>query len=358
MRIKDATRFLKEAIKNGVPTYFQGPPGIGKSSIVWQAASAVFNGETTDSTVGGRPDVQWYREFRGSVHDPVDLSGVPSVEKGVTQWNPPAWVPTKGKGVLCVEELAQCAPAMQAGLMELLLDRRVGGRKIGEGWAVVATGNRAEDRAGAMKLLTTNASRLVIIDLEPSVEDLCAWGAESGRLSPIIRAFLNYKPACMWSFDPSRQRNTDPRGWERASHVLTFCPEDLKQQVLSGIVNDGPAAEFITFELLYKNLPDLDKVIAAPATSTVPSEPSVLFALATALAEKTKGAKKDRLASIMKYISRMPTEFGVLAVRDHASLAKAEARATGGNANEIPPMLKTPEGVEWVREHRDVFVQD
>jgi len=89
----------------------------------------------------------------------------------------------------------------------------------------------------------------------------------------------------------------------------------LLHGVLSGCVGDGPAAEFVGFLQLYRELPDLDVVLARPDTAPVPREPAVLYALVGALVERCRSDQAP-LANVVKYALRLPEEFAVLALRD------------------------------------------
>ena len=91
-----------------------GPPGIGKSSIVSQAAAG--------------QDMQ-ILDLRLSQLAPTDLRGLPVPEDGISRWYPPEFLPRDGQGVLFLDEINMAPPAMQGVAQQLILDRRVG--KIG-----------------------------------------------------------------------------------------------------------------------------------------------------------------------------------------------------------------------------------
>src|SRR5947208_2825514 len=109
------------------------PPGCGKSSVVRQAADQL-----------GLDLI----DLRVTLLDPVDLRGLPRLTDDAAVWVPPAFLPRGGSGVLFLDELAQAPPLVQAACLQLTLDRRLGEYALPGGWAVVAAGNRAGDRAG------------------------------------------------------------------------------------------------------------------------------------------------------------------------------------------------------------------
>ena len=106
-----------------------------------------------------------------------------------------------------------------------------------------------------------------------------------------------------------------PRSWSFVSDVLAQTPAELLHRVVAGCVGDGPAAEFVGFLQLYRELPDLDAVLTQPETAPVPREPAVLYALVGALVEKCKGDRTP-VNSVIRYVLRFPDEFTLLALRD------------------------------------------
>ena len=75
----------------------------------------------------------------------------------------------------------------------------------------------------------------------------------------------------------------------------------------------------MAFLQLYKELPDVDRVLADPTGAAVPTEPAVLYALVSALVERCR-AKAAPPTSFARYGMRLPDEFGMLALRDAVAL--------------------------------------
>jgi hypothetical protein len=284
------------------PLYLWGPPGVGKSSLVRQAA------QQTNLDL---------RDLRAVLLDPVDLRGLPRIDKDSALWCPPAFLPKDGDGVLFLDELAQAPPLVQAGCLQLVLDRRLGEYVLPEGWCVVAASNRQEDRAGAHRLISPLLNRFIHIDLEVSHDDWQDWAVQAG-IAAEVRSFLRYRPTLLFQFDPTTNQRSfpTPRSWEFVSQVLPHTPEDLWHSVVSGCVGDGPAAEFVGFARMYRELPDLDQVLQQPSAAPVPREPAVLYALVGALVERCRKGDPVVLGNFVQYATRLPDEFSVLAMRD------------------------------------------
>lgn len=328
MRPSDVAKAIVGLIPTKRPLFLWGPPGVGKSSIVRQAAAQM--------------DLDMC-DLRAVLLDPVDLRGLPTVAGDRAVWLPPAFLPRDGKGILFFDELPQGPPMVQASMMQLTLDRKVGEYYLPEGWTVIAAGNRQEDRAGTHKLITPLLNRFIHIDLEVSNEDWLAW-ALNGGIAPEVRAFINFKPNLLFAFDASSGKRAfpTPRSWEFVSDIINYTPEELLMQVVSGCVGDGPAAEFCGFCRIYRDLPNVDDVLANPLKTTMPKEPAVLYALAGALTEKCRNADQALLGRFMAFANRMPDEFGVLCVRDSLAINSR--------------VLTAPGASDWMKKHKEVLL--
>jgi hypothetical protein len=301
VRPTDVSKALAALIPTRRPVYLWGPPGSGKSSVVRQAADALDRRLV---------------DVRATLLDPVDLRGLPHLVRDTAAWAPPAFLPRGGTGLLFLDELAQAAPLVQAACLQLTLDRKVGEYELPDGWSVIAASNRAEDRAGTHRLITPLLNRFVHLDLDVSADDWQQW-AVAAEVSPEVRAFLRYRPALLFRFDPAAQERAfpTPRAWQFVSDVLPGTPADLLHSVVAGCVGEGPAAEFAGFLKLFRELPDLDQVLARPDTAPVPREPAVLYALVGALVERCRSGRV-LLAGVVTYALRLPEEFAVLTLRD------------------------------------------
>ncbi len=349
MRPSDLSAALAALIPTRQPIFLSGPPGVGKSSLVYQAASAIYDGATLDSVVGGTPDVPWFVVVKAPDRDPVDLRGIPFVRDGATCWARPDLLDSMARspagGVLCIEELPQATAAVQCVLREILLDRRIGGHKIPDPWSVVATGNRQEDRAGATRLLSHVASACIQLPMEVSNEDWQTWALSAG-IRPDIRSFLAFRPQLLHQFDPTRQLNPLPRTWEILSRVINCVADAHALPVATGCVGEGTAAEYLAFRRVWQQLPDPKTVLASADTCTIPTEPSVLYALTGALVECIRtltGAAQDKaLAGIVRLAGRLPKAFAVVLMRDSVAVA--------------PRLLSLPVAGSWLREHRSLLL--
>lgn len=304
MRPSEVTTTLSALIPTQRPLFLWGPPGVGKSALVRNAAKAL-----------GLSLI----DVRAVLLDPVDLRGLPAIVDGKAIWCTPDFLPQDGNGVLFLDELAQAPPLVQSACLQLTLDRRIGEYELPPGWSIVAASNRQEDRAGAHRLISPLLNRFIHVDCEVHNDDWQDWAIGAGICSE-VRSFLKFRPSLLHSFNANDGQRSfpSPRTWEFVSQVLDKTPESLWQPVVAGCVGVGPAAEFVAFLRLYRDLPDMAEVVKDPANYPIPTEPSVLYATAGALVDRVrKGGNPAADASAAGiYATRMPPEFTTLLLRD------------------------------------------
>lgn len=307
MRPKHISEALQSLIPVGQPVFIWGPPGVGKSQVVARAAADMGVALT---------------DIRAVLLDPVDLRGLPTIEAGAARWCPPSFLPQSGRGVLFLDELNAAPPLVQAACYQLVLDRKVGEYELPEGWTVVAAGNRETDRAVTHRMPSALANRFVHLDFEVNAEDWLDW-AEDQAFPPELTAFIRFRPALLHSFDPqgSEKAFPSPRSWEFVGRMLAGKPgPGIEHELVRGAVGEGAAAEFTGFCKVFRELPDPDHILADPDAAFVPEEPATIYALCEVLARR---AAAETSESIIRYASRLPSEFGVLLVRDSVRTDRA-----------------------------------
>ena len=312
------------------PVFLWGPPGVGKSQLVAQAAAQ--RGMAL-------------RDIRAVLLDPVDLRGLPRIDAtGRTSWGAPSFLPgpqDEAEGVLFLDELNAAPPLVQTACYQLILDRRIGEYALLEGWCVVAAGNRESDRAVVYRLPTALANRMVHLDVECHIDDWLGWARDNG-IREEIQAFLRFRPRLLHDFDPrsSDRAFASPRSWEFASRILDAAPDGpLEEELLAGTIGQAAAAELSGFLREWRHLPSVESVLSDPEEAPVPADPASLYALCEALALRTAPATMEALAA---YAGRLPAEFGVLLMRDAV--------------RQDPAVVESEPFARWARDNAEVLM--
>lgn len=315
MRPSQLARFLASTISAQLPVLITGSPGIGKTSIVRQAAA-----EAENDLVISHP----------AVSDPTEPGGFPWAEKGakvatflpfgetarvLNSTRPTTWF---------WDDLGQASPAVQASFMPWLLARENRGMRLPDHVTILAATNRRTDRAGVTGILEPVKSRFGggIVELEADLEDWATWALQQSHIPPELVAFLRFKAGegMLNRFVASADlvNCPTPRTWEAAGRLLGLTlPPDVEAEALKGAVGDAAATELMAFLAMFRQLPSIDAILMDPDNAPIPSETSILYAVSTALASK---ASEKNLVRVGKYAQRLVDaqhgEFATLMLRD------------------------------------------
>ncbi|MFQ6331791.1 AAA family ATPase [Nocardia sp. CWNU-33] len=279
---------LTLAVAADLPVLLWGEPGIGKTAALTQLAQTLDLPLTT---------------VIASVHEPSDFSGLPIVgddpaEHGVPM-APPDWavrLVQAGRGLLFLDELSTAPPAVQAALLRLVLERRIGSLKLPPGVRIVAAANPRSSAADGWELSPPLANRFVhlqwVHDHDVVVRGLGGtWPrATLPQLDPeklteavafarrAVCVLLAARPKLVHQLPRSEARRggawASPRTWEMALRLIAFATAagsstDVLSLLVRGAVGDGPGFELLT-SLDRMDLPDPETLLADPAGAELP----------------------------------------------------------------------------------------
>ncbi|MET8784330.1 MULTISPECIES: MoxR family ATPase [unclassified Streptomyces] len=279
---------LTLAVAADLPVLLWGQPGIGKTAALTQLSAALRLPLTT---------------VIASVHEPSDFSGLPVVGtdpalQGVPM-APPDWavrLVRAGKGLLFLDELSTAPPAVQAALLRLVLERRIGALQLPPGVRIVAAANPRSSAADGWELSPPLANRFVHLqwthDHDVVIRGLGGtWPrATLPRLDPgalpdavdlarrAVCGLLSARPGLVHRLPNSEARRggawPSPRSWEMALGLIAFATAaGSSREVLSllvrGTVGDGPGLELLA-AMDRMDLPDPETLLADPEGAVLP----------------------------------------------------------------------------------------
>lgn len=324
MRPSEVIKELTNRIKAGLTRVIilEGSPGIGKTSIPMQVAKSLGMGVNVLHAPLMQPE-DWGMPVISPDRNSVNF--VVSADKFPLEGS--NW---PDQGILVIDEVAQCDNATQKIIANFLQTRTIHEKRIKPGWTLVATGNKTTDRAGANRLLSHLSNRITRVDLDVNLDDWVNWALENQVKTEVI-AFIRFRPDLLNAFNSQLEVNATPRAWvEGVSADLGIISPANEFEFFKGAVGEGPAAEFIGFLKVYRELPTLETILLNPDKAEIPQSPATQYAVCGMLAHNTT---KDNFARVMSYVKRLPREFTILYMRDVHK--------------KCPAVMQTREFIQW-----------
>ncbi|MFG2874614.1 AAA family ATPase [Streptomyces sp. NPDC048337] len=338
---------LTLAVAADLPVLLWGEPGIGKTAALTQLAESLDLPLTT---------------VIASVHEPSDFSGLPVVgddpaEQGVPM-APPDWavrLVRAGRGLLFLDELSTAPPAVQAALLRLVLERRIGALQLPPGVRIVAAANPRASAADGWELSPPLANRFVHLqwthDHEVVVRGLGGtWPrATLPRLDPerlpqavafarrAVCAFLTARPKLVHQLPGNETRRggawPSPRSWDMTLSLIAFATaagsaKEVLSLLVRGTVGDGPGLELLA-GLDRLDLPDPEELLADPAGAVLPERgdlrQAVLDAVVSAVRERPEKSRWEAAwALLVRAVETGAPDLVVVPATTLASLRRAD----------------------------------
>lgn len=289
--------------------YIEGAPGGGKSACARDALRELGFTKEAGNLV----------EMVASIHEPVDVNGVPRTDGDFTKWVPPEefFRLRKGTGrkALLLEELADANVPMQNALCSVIYDRVAGQLELTDELFIVATGNRTTDKSGANRITTKLMGRVRRLEFTENLEEWVDWAYSNGLPQELIQ-FLRWREGLFCEFDPNRQVNPTPRTWEDASRVPLDMPRQILIDNVAGSVGAGPAQEYVTFTEIYHGLIPVEEIFKNPEKAPVPAAKDIAVRYAM-LGAISRACTKDNFEKALTYIERFEQKaMTIMMVRD------------------------------------------
>ena len=316
-------KVLNQLVDAGVPTLVWGPPGVGKTALI----------RSLTQRRGWR-----LVEIIASLHDPTDFNGLPVVQNGCVHFAPPDWVyqfGESGQGILFLDELTTAPPTVQAALLRLVLERKVGAHSLPAGVRVVAAANPPDMAANGWELAPPLANRFAhltySLDAGEWVKQFPSYWGNPPQLEGVVEAvwarararvaaFISRRPNLLYTYDSSREetRFASPRTWDlfsrawAAAHLDSSAAGDLA----AALVGDAPAAEFSSW-LVTLDLREPSEILALGRAYRLPSRGDIAHAELTALAESTEAIESpdawERAWEVLRAVANTATDLAALA---------------------------------------------
>tara|TARA_Y100000034_G_scaffold83578_1_gene100052 strand:+ start:2701 stop:3741 length:1041 start_codon:yes stop_codon:yes gene_type:complete len=307
-------RIEKCALEMGRPLYVQGPAGVGKSSMISQAAKnagyTVFTTICSNMLPEDGRGLPFLDIAEGNKRNVV--MAYPDVFPSLADWDK--------KILLVFDELSNAPPAVQNVVMQIFLEHRCGPHKLSPNTRVIAAGNKPEHGAFARTMSAPMRNRLIIINVEPQVNRWTEW-AFSNKVHPTVISYLNWRPESLYILPKDNSKPfPSGRSWEFVSDFVRNGVDDF--QLLAGAVGDSAAAEYQAYVAELQYMPDVDKLLDGSETyHHNASRPSISYAITVNLVFRVTN-NVNKLDPAIKVVENLGSEFTALLFN---SLLKADS---------------------------------
>lgn len=336
--------------------YLKSAPGRGKTDTLMSAGSILS--KATGKNIG-------IVLISGPLLTPADsigylvprkVAGEDGTEHIESVYTDPFWFRTKeGKrldqydgGIIIVDEADKMDVDVKKVIGEAALSGRLGPHQLPDGWVVWMAGNRQKDRSGSTKELDHLINRRMEIDITDDIESWDNW-ASKNNVSSLTRAFANTNVQIVFTDGvPDKQGPwCTPRSLVEADRYMQaispeggFNDDELTLEEVSGMIGEAATAQFASFIKLEREMPSFDKIVADPTGTKTPDKPDAQMLVCYNLAHRVD---KNTIGPVVKYVERLPKEFGVI-------FGKA---AVGRDM----ALVAAPGMAKWVKENASLLAQ-
>jgi hypothetical protein len=326
---------LKQYRNANVPLLIFGGPGIGKSEICKAAA-----------------DGDEVKDVRLSMLEPVDMRGMPVVNrKGdgsefSVEWAKPDFLPKEGKGIILFDELNTADPSVQNAALQFILDRRCGPHKLGDGWWIVACGNKSSHKAHVNPLSAPLRNRFVILEMQPDFNQWRNW-AMNNLIHENVLGFMSSTSGQHLYSDPQDEYGNfpTPRGWTMVSRLLRN--NITEREAIEGAIGKGAANWFIQYCNEIKVMPDIDALLEGKAAyQDGPNKLSVTYAVVSNILYRALRNPNliDKGANVM------------MSIRPEISSLYFGGLLQQKNEKFMLSVMKSTNAKNWLSKHRSLLV--
>jgi hypothetical protein len=341
--------YLLWVLQNLKDELIVGRPGIGKTEIVKQACRALGYKLIVAHPV---------------THNPTHYSGLGWVFQ-LDDGSPRAeFVPygflremittTGERLVMFFDDVGQATNATQAAMMQLFLERSLNTVRISDTVSFIAATNRREDKAGVGGVLEPLKSRFDagIHHLQPELDPWCKWAMQH-KMPVSLIAYARFRPEIItdWEASADLVNSANPRTLSFVGGAINDnLPEDMWQMAFAGMIGVGRTAEFLSFYRYSKQIPNPDAIILNPDKEAIPERPEIQYALAAALANKSKEANFD---AVIRYFDRW---FDGGSFKDGVPRSEFVLSYFKDAIVRNPALKNTQAYVNWFVKHSDVYI--
>lgn len=220
---RDELGVFRIPVERQRPILLMGPPGIGKTAIMEQAAGACGTGlvaytithHTRQSAVGLPQLVK--KQFGGREYTMTEYT-MSEIVGSIYEYQERTG---HREGILFVDEINCVSETLAPTMLQFLQYKTFGNHKVPEGWIIVAAGNPPECNRSVRELDMAALDRVRLLEVEA---DFSVWKdyALSHGMHPAVLSYLELHPEQFYQVTLTRDKRefVTARGWEDLSALL------------------------------------------------------------------------------------------------------------------------------------------
>lgn len=295
----------------------EGPPGVGKSSILKSLPDSQFVKAYIDAANLDLGDLAMPVVNRETMETNYAINARFRIAEAVRLGKPVA---------LMLDELGKASKAVLNMLLPVLLEKRIGDVYLPEGSIVFATTNLATDGVGD-NIPAHARNRITTIHCYgPSAADWIDWGADNG-VDPVVLAWVHENPQALdcyaystsgvkaennpYIFNPQKgvtKTFTSHRSLHHAGHIVAARHQlsSAFQSALAGTVGASAAADMMAFVAADDSMARWEDILNNPMTAKLP-EGIAVFVQALKCASRLE---PENLGPVTQYVQRWSQDEG------------------------------------------------
>jgi hypothetical protein len=225
------------------------------------------------------------------------------------------------RGVLVYEEYGQADLDLKKALGQSTLERRIGQLQLPEGIDVVMLSNYQGGRDAVGRDFDFMINRRGELHMQQDIDSSLVYMHRHKFLQATM-AFASLPQHKVFDGEPPKDQGPflTPRsleGMDKFMKVVLDTKTPLDDPVVrvtaAGIVGTGSAHQYIAFISLKDKIPSIDQIVKDPDGTRVPDKADQQMFLVFNMADK---ADKGNIKSLVKYMSRLPSDMAVAFYRN------------------------------------------
>jgi hypothetical protein len=326
---------LKKCYDKKIPLMVYGGFGIGKSMIPRQIFADIAEAKKKEFLVWEHiteeqkmeciesPEKYFiFCDQRIGQMDSTDLRGIPNMmNESMLKTVPYSWViyftQKEADGVIFFDEINLAPPTVAGSAYQIINDRTISDRKLGDLVFCMGAGNRAEDKAHIFEMPMPLHDRFAELEVGVDMDGWLSWAQTDSKINPHLISFIQWKPNRLYHADVKKgDKPSTPRAIERASILLADDDITTNDAFETVAISCGEAfaSEFQAYAKYYSQL-NWATIYKNP-TSVKKFEMDKLWAVAGGMCDQfLKGVDDKVFSSMMDVTLEMRPDFALVGLK-------------------------------------------